>query len=135
MSDSSANANGLYIAGQFYHNDQVYHLVKWDGTQLQFIDTQTVLITSVAAEGNNVYVGGLFNQLPGCVCYNLGYWNGSAWQPVDGGTNGLIESLSLSGRRLYMHGWFSQTGDVAAVGFGGWVRNYPYKNHLPFVNK
>ena len=135
LSDSSANANGLYIAGQFYHNDQVYHLVKWDGTQLQFIDTQTVLITSVAAEGNNVYVGGLFNQLPGCVCYNLGYWNGSAWQPVDGGTNGLIESLSLSGRRLYMHGWFSQTGDVAAVGCGGWFRNYTYKNHLPFVNK
>lgn len=135
LSDSSANANGLYIAGQFYHNDQVYHLVKWDGSQLQFIETQTVLITSVAAEGNNVYVGGLFNQLPGCVCYNLGYWNGSAWQSVDGGTNGLIESLSLSGRRLYMHGWFSQTGDIAAVGFGGWVRNYPYKNHLPFVNK
>ncbi len=135
LNDSAANLNGLYIAGRFYHNNKLYHLVNWDGSQLHFIDTQAVHITAVAAEGHSVYVGGLFDQLPGCVCYNLGYWNGIKWQPVDGGTNGMVLSLSLAANRLYLHGWFSQTGNVAAVGFGAWVRNYPYKNHLPFVNK
>lgn len=137
LSDSAANLNGLYITGEFYHNNQVYRLVHWDGTQLRFINTLGAVVDGVAAEGNNLYVGGLFNRLPGCVCYNLGYWNGILWQPVNGGTNGRIKSMVLTGEQLYLTGWFSQTGTVAAVGIGLRVGQHGYNNstYLAFVSK
>ena len=136
-SASATNANGVYFAGQFYHNNQVYHLVRWDGSQFEFIDTPGAVIDTVAAEGTDLYVGGMFDRLPGCICYNVGYWNGNTWQPVGSGTNGRIRTMSLAGDRLYLTGWFSQTGNQAAVEFGLWFKNdvdIP-RSYLPSVSR
>lgn len=133
--DLAANADGLYLAGQFEHAGEDYQLINWDGNQFNFISSSNKVIDQVAATADGVYVGGWFSQLGDCACYNLGYWNGSTWQAVGGGTNGRVADLALSNQQLFVHGSFSQTGNATALGLAIWNPTSTYTVYLPFTRK
>jgi len=79
-------------------------------------------------------VDGLAN-LAIVLAYNLGYWNGSAWQAIGGGTNGQVAELALSNQQLFVHGSFSQTGNATALGLANWNPTSVYTVYLPFTCK
>jgi len=70
------------------------------------------LVTALAADGNSVYVGGHFSQT-GYLLTNLAKVNAlgngaidMAWAPNPGGGGGGVDSLLLSGGKLYVAGSF-----------------------------
>ena len=53
-------------------------------------------IRAIAVNGNNVYVGGFFNDLGGNpLADNIGYWDGCSWNALDSGLNNTVNTLNF----------------------------------------
>lgn len=79
---------------------------RWDGVAWSEVLAESGnFVNSLLPIGQDVLVGGTFQQLGGAPVLNLARWSGGAWSALTGGTNGSIESFV----RL-------PNGDVVAVG-------------------
>ena len=75
--------------------------------------------------GSQVFVGGAFKQAGSIVANNLAVWNGSKWSSVGGGvadafSRGQVNAIAVSGKNLYVGGYFIQAGVTLANGLARW---------------
>lgn len=62
------------------------------------------LVTSLAASGKDLYVGGPFWSPYNSYFSSVAYWNGTSWDSLDTGLSGVCRALALSGTDLFAGG-------------------------------
>lgn len=67
-------------------------------------------VHAIEVSGNDVYVGGAFDDVGGTTGDHLMRWDGSTWSQVGGGFNGNIYAIASAGKDLYIGGLFSTPG-------------------------
>lgn len=133
------NSGNIYVGGEIIAvgGVPVNNLAMWDGTTWREVgggitrSSGTARVYALAMDGNdNLIVGGSFDQAGGTAADNLAVWNGATWQEVGGGVNGGVLAIKVVsgsigvGGGMYVGGWFSQAGTVAA-------NNIVYRNFDP----
>lgn len=83
------------------------------------------LVSAVAVHGPDTYVGGRFLQAGGVAAHYVAKWNGSAWSPLGTGAaegvNNSVDALVVaSNGDVYVGGYFTQAGGVAANYVAKW---------------
>jgi len=68
-------------------------------------------VASLAADGDDLYVGGRFLTVGRIVAVNIAHWNSGRWSRVGGGANGYVFSLRIDGDDLYVGGRFTVADD------------------------
>lgn len=92
---------------------------NWD-TQFGNFGAEGVVIYSMAASGNTVYVGGSFTSIGGVSATNIAKWDGSSWLPLNTGVDGPVYALSVSGGTVYAGGQFANAGATKAPNIAQW---------------
>lgn len=79
-------------------------------------------ISSIAKEGNNLYVGGSFNNSGGNSGYNkVAKWDGSNWSPLGTGiVEFSVEAIAVSGNNVYVGGYFTFAGGIQTNYIAKW---------------
>ena len=135
---SDDTGDRLLVTGAFtYANDvQVSPgILQWSASGLESIGCgvawDCVSSTSQVGLGNrarsaaiwqdDVYVGGDFFFTRNGVLYDhIMHWDGSEWQPLDGGTDGPIKCVKVINDELIVAGWFTYADTVLANGLARW---------------
>lgn len=124
----------LYVGGTFTHIGGVWanRVAKWDGDDWSALGggmsnpsykVNFTTVSALAVSGADVYAGGNFETAEGVTVNNVARWDGSAWNPLNGGAsgigvNGAVHSLLVSGSRLYVGGAFNAAGNMMTSGPG-----------------
>jgi heavy metal-binding protein len=100
-------------------------LAKWDGTDWSSLaggETSGLDGTAraLAANGNDVYLGGDFTQVGGVRASRVAKWDGHRWSALGGGVNGTVWAIAVSGRDVYVGGEFTEAGGKSAPGIARW---------------
>jgi hypothetical protein len=85
-----------------------------DGALVQPLGPQFGEVTSLASIRGHLFAGVRGGR------ETLVEWDGSAWVPLEGGTNGSITSLLAKGGRLYAGGMFTMAGARSSFGIARW---------------
>src|SRR3954451_12844335 len=79
-------------------------------------------VNAIAVDGNDVYVGGLFDYAGGAPFAQVVRWDGDSWHELSGGITGApsdqdpeVDALVLSGTTLYVGGIFDQVKNGGAA--------------------
>ncbi|HLF88954.1 MAG TPA: hypothetical protein VI451_08430, partial [Anaerolineales bacterium] len=81
-------------------------------------------VYSLAASGDDVYVGGLFNAAGGAAnTHNIARWDGSSWSALGSGVGGYVYGIAVGADGVYAGGLFNAAGDEASHNFGLWHGN------------
>lgn len=130
--------NSLYLTGSFaWANDQSVSpgILRWDGTGFQSLgcgmewDCVTpislaglgVSSFAVAKWNGDLYLGGSISFTRDGYTYNgIMRWNGIAWLPLAGGTDGTVKSIKVIDDQLIVAGWFTYADTVLANGLARW---------------
>ncbi|MEW6252621.1 MAG: hypothetical protein AB1716_18440 [Planctomycetota bacterium] len=119
----------LYAGGAFRRAGglEVNCVAKWDGRAWSALGSGVwdwwpeVNALAVYDDGGGaaLYVGGAFSSAGGVPAANIARWDGRAWAPLaGGGANNKVTALCSyddgSGPALYVGGWFSSVGGLAA---------------------
>ena len=108
----------LYIGGTFTAADGTDgdYLCYWDGTAFNRVGTvelsSWVRTLAFGATGY-LYVGGNFINAGGIA--NADYiarWNGSQWEPLGIGTNGIVYGITVNSGKVYAAGSFTSAGGL-----------------------
>lgn len=74
--------------------------------------------------GPRVFLGGGFDTAGGFPAGSVSSWDGTSWDPLAGGVDGVVEDLLVfddgSGPALYVAGSFSQAGGLFASNIARW---------------
>jgi hypothetical protein len=133
----AASGNQLYAGGIFVQacaspacvngNPTVNHIAAWSGNAWLGLDSGVngVSVQALALSGSDLYVGGFFSEVCGNAACNTGNltvnnlakWDGIDWSTVGNGVDGFgVQSLAVSGDKVYVGGTFSHTcGDSACT--------------------
>jgi hypothetical protein len=106
----------LYIGGAF--TDAAYpYLCKWNGTEFSVVGTNTdinaVVYTIAFGATGYLYVGGEFTNAGGVA--NADYivkWNGSQWESLGSGVNGIVRFVYVNSGKVYASGAFTTAGGL-----------------------
>ncbi|MCB0711825.1 MAG: T9SS type A sorting domain-containing protein [Ignavibacteriae bacterium] len=83
-------------------------------------------VFALAADREEVYVGGAFDNVVGIQANSIALWNGNDWEALDdgvaSGVNGLVFALLLEGDDLYVGGQFTHAGEIEANNIAVWNR-------------
>lgn len=117
----SGNGN-VYAAGDFTSPGN--HVAKYNGSIWSELGSGTggayPWPQTIAADGENVYLGGQFLLAGGTVVHYLAHWNGSSWSSFGSGLNDWVTAIGLSRNALFVAGGFTIAGDKTASGFAVW---------------
>ncbi len=134
--DGSGDA--LYVGGFFTHvfGAEYNHLARWNGATWAPMETGLgapgATHTSQAqclgifddGSGPALYVGGSFSEVAGVAAANVAKWDGAAWSPLGGGTDGMVRSLTVyddgTGPALYAGGDFLNADGVMVNDVAKW---------------
>ncbi len=113
----------VYVGGGFQTAGGVpaNRIAKWDGSSWSGLNSAIIAssVTSMAAMGNNLYVGVDYTTLDG-PNYFLKF-DGSSWTPLGAGmTNGGVTSIAVSGSDIYVTGGFTAVGGIPAARIAKW---------------
>ncbi len=106
--------------------DTVNHVAKWNTTSSAWTNVGEGVkgyypkVYSMIFSGSSLFVGGDFSIAGTDSAKNIALWNGSTWTEVGGGTDSLINCLTLKGTDIYAGGEFSKAGGNAANHFAKW---------------
>jgi hypothetical protein len=93
---------------------------NWQGGIVD-LDASTVWITSAAAIGDDLYVGGLFSAVDGTPANGIARWDGSRWRAVGAGIDGGIPVvIAGEGSDLYVGGIISSINRRIANDIAHW---------------
>jgi hypothetical protein len=119
----------LYAAGEFATAGgvTVNGVAKWNGTAWTALGTGvdvgggkfgTALL--VAPDGS-VYLGGSFAASGGVTAANIARWNGSSWEALGTGLNGVCSALAMTADgMLYAAGIFTTAGGLPVQQLAAW---------------
>ena len=77
----------------------------------------------VEPNGNDIYMGGVFNAAGGAVSSGIARWDGSNWTGLAGGVSGasaVVYAVAPHGADIYVGGYFTSAGPVAAKSLARW---------------
>jgi trimeric autotransporter adhesin len=114
------NGGFLYVGGIFTSAGGVdaTNIGRWDGTNWFALGPgvngpnflgHLPSVTSIAFQGNNVYVGGTFNYAGSLNVTNIAYYDGNVWQTMGNPFNGGVTALTFYGAYLYAGGFFTNS--------------------------
>ena len=76
---------------------------------------------AVAADGNDLYVGGSFTTAGGVSASNIAKWDGSNWSALGSGIGGGdVRALAASGGNVYVGGVYTTAGSSSANNIAKW---------------
>lgn len=112
------------IGGTFAKN-----IARWDGANWNAlgsgldVSVGIASVKTVARYNGDLYAGGTFTQSGSATINYIARWDGAAWQPVGGGTNGTVSALCVFGNELYAGGSFTSAGSTAVNNIAKWDGN------------
>jgi trimeric autotransporter adhesin len=69
-------------------------------------------VNAVAFDGSgNLYIGGTFFTVGNVVARRIAKWDGNSWSDLDGGLNGTVNAIAVSGNNVYVGGSFTTAED------------------------
>ncbi|MDB5034595.1 MAG: Transrane protein [Chlorobi bacterium] len=77
-------------------------------------------VYAIAANGEDVFIGGGFDELDKQTAHRVARWNGSSWLPLGDGVNGNVNALAVVGDNLYVGGQFTLAGGIGASNIAVW---------------
>lgn len=77
-------------------------------------------VFAITISGSNVYVGGRFRTIGPTAANNVAVWNGTSWNALGSGTNGLVSAIAISGSNVYVGGQFTSAGGVSVNNIALW---------------
>lgn len=118
----------LYAGGTFTDIDGVLsnNIAQWnDSAWLPLgagLDTNggIAIVKTLCFFNNDLYAGGFFTRSGSTQLNYIAKWNGSTWQSVGGGTNGMVNALVVYNNRLYAGGTFTEAGGVPVNNIASW---------------
>ncbi len=84
-------------------------------------DTNYAFVASVAANGSNVYAGGLFTRAGGKQVNYVAHWDGSTWNVLGTGVNAPVSVLAVYGDTLLVGGEFTKASNADIPYFARWT--------------
>jgi len=84
-------------------------LAKWDGTSWSSLGF-TGVVSALAVDGNNLYVGGSYTNAGGVTTTNIGFWDGTPGMPwVRRNTAQwyAVKALAIQNGQVYVGGFFT----------------------------
>src|SRR5687767_8451604 len=70
--------------------------------------------------GDDIIVGGSFQQIGGIQVNNIARWDGSLWHPLGEGVDRGVRCLAVYNGRLYAGGWLSCTDGQSSPWLAEW---------------
>jgi len=138
----AAVGSDVYAGGAFIYATQTDstslpadHMARWStafGTWYSLGSSVDGQINAVAIDGNNVYVGGVFNSAGGVPANNVAVWNSldGTWSNMANGVTGCtaanfctttVYALAVNGPNVFVGGNFTRVGGVVvANGLARW---------------
>ncbi len=111
---------GEYAGGWFNQagSVQTTSIALWNGTNWQSMGSGVAggnsptgpTVQAIAVYKNQVFIGGDFSSVNGVKAVDIAVYSSGAWHPVGGGTDGVVQSLAVSGGYLYAGGSFTKAG-------------------------
>jgi len=127
VNDLAYSAGNLFVGGNFHdinnsgsklgnaNNFAKYNNISgWSGFAGSSASMNN-LVTAIAVDGTDVYVGGAFENLNGRNDLSrIAKWDGTQWQPLADGvyfgsaiSGGGVEAITIAGDDVYVGGYFS----------------------------
>ena len=116
----------LYAAGKLTQADgqSVNNIAVWNGSSWSGLGDGVIssdesiltIVTSIAAEGSDVYVGGDFNTAGGVSVSNIAWWNGASWSNMGGGLANGEGDVSVLGIEVNSQGLVFVGGSFDSAG-------------------
>ncbi|MGH7968180.1 MAG: hypothetical protein ACREIC_05565, partial [Limisphaerales bacterium] len=99
----------------------INYVAQWDGAHWTPLGTGLDgPVTSLAAIGGDLYVGGMFSNAGGIRATHIAKWDGANWLPLGSGTGGEVDTMAAVGGALYVGGNFATAGQNQSSFFGIW---------------
>ena len=114
--------NTLAIGGSYPGISGSPNLAWYDGTSYGTFGTggTNATVHAVHSTGPRLYVGGDFSSLGGLSINSVGYWDGSSWHDMNGGTANSVYALANHGNLVQVGGTF--TTAMNYIGNPYWLR-------------
>lgn len=110
----------LYVGGDYPwqgSQSRVYRLVNGNWEQVGgYFDEASWSSTKTLLTHDSILIsGGRFSSIDGVPIKNVAYWNGTTWNPMGAGLNGMVTELSLHNNTVYATGGFTASGSNTSV--------------------
>lgn len=123
----AVSGTDLYVAGNLTQADgqSVNNIAVWNGGSWSALgdgvsssdETILLTVTSISAEGSDVYVGGNINAAGGVSLSGIAWWNGTSWSNMGGGLTPLEKQVvSVMGIKANSVGQVFVGGSFALAG-------------------
>lgn len=99
---------------------------QWDTRFLPpGLSESTAFPSTIAANGSEVYVGGIFTSAGGVPANSIAKWDGHNWYALGSGLSGgqpysRVNAIAVSGTSLYVGGSFNNAGAISANNIAKW---------------
>ena len=102
-------------------------LARWDGNTWSSLGLTNGTVVTLAVDGGDLYVGGLFKNPAGVAVTNIGRWDGSAWHKLGPGLGGYtnvlqdaVRALVVTNGVVYAGGNFTNSGSLVISNLARW---------------
>ena len=112
----SLRENGEPHFAPMNSNDPLFLKDSWDSLFFKSNAYDSLidkgLVTTIASDGDNLYLGGSFEFFGGIRCYNVIRYNRTSgiWSTLDSGFNATVNTLQVHNGKLYAGGRFNRVG-------------------------
>ena len=136
VSEILVAGSDVYVGGRFETAGSVRSsgIARWDGSTwnamgqgVEYENPGVAFVLDMALKGEELFVGGLFNDAGGVTASNIARWNirTRSWSSVGSGINGIVSAVAADGENVYVGGSFSTAGgretkNIAKWGTEGW---------------
>lgn len=119
----------VYVGGQFHwaggvavNNIAKYNPAthSWSALGSGFIGPSAEVDALAVTSSGTVYAGGRFLKAWGNPASYLAKWNGNSWSSVGGGVDSGVNAMAVSGRKLYVGGYFKTAGGKTVNALAVW---------------
>ena len=130
------NRGNLYAGGLFTYAGGIHalNIARWNGEDWSDLgsgiqpDISKAAVTSILADGGNLYVGGNIKTAGGNPMENITKWNGTGWESLSSGVSGIwnVFSSIIAGMamdrdgRIFIVGNFNLAGGQCADTVAFW---------------
>lgn len=132
------NDGDVYVAGEFTEADgqAAQAVARYDGNRWYSLGSGLAMTNSprggagtgaramaLAAHGDGIFVGGMFDMAGGVPANYIAYWDGSRFHALGNGLDGFVNIMTLHGNQLYVGGDFINAGGQTVNRIARWDIN------------